>query len=357
MQAFVLMPFAPDFDDVFAHVIRSTLEEEGFSVGRADESRGSRNIMHDVVQGISSADLVVADLTGANPNVYYELGIAHALGRPTILLTQDLEEVPFDLRAYRVITYSTHFARVKEVTEALRKTARGARDGSIHFGSPVSDFAATSPSTADIAVPSAALVELKAASTMATTNNGEVGLLDCVVDIQDGMTAINAVVVQMGQKFEALNPSILLAGTRLEGPAKHEPTQARLAVRELAFAMDEYSRWLKQANLEYRQGLGRLTEGLDNLFAIDLTGFDIPREQLAQLYNVLDLLGGTVQGAVQMIEGLLSVVEGLPRIEKEFNRARRVFLDETAVTRESLHRTVAVLLRAKDGAQRLQNAA
>ena len=80
MKAFVLMPFAPDFDDVFTSIIRAPLEAEGFTVERVDESRGTRNIMHDVLQGIALADLVIADLTGANPNVFYELGIAHALG-------------------------------------------------------------------------------------------------------------------------------------------------------------------------------------------------------------------------------------------------------------------------------------
>lgn len=349
------MPFAPDFDDVFAHIIRSPLEEEGFTVQRADESRGTRNIMHDVVEGIASADLVVVDLTGANPNVYYELGIAHALGRRAILLTQDLEEVPFDLRAYRVITYSTHFARVREATEILRKTAQGARDGTLHFGSPVSDFTATRPAITE-ARPEVSTTPLISSPNTATDAHDDVGLLDCIVDVQDGMQAIGSVVTQMGQRFEALAPNIEMAKTKLEGPAKHEPTQARLAVQDLASAMDEYTRWTKPANVEYRQGLARLTAGLDNLFAIDLTGFDIPKSELSQLYEVLDVLNGSVQGALQMIDGLINVVEGLPRIEKEFNRAKRLFLDETAITGENLRRTVAVLLRAKDGAQRLQNA-
>lgn len=356
MKAFVLMPFAPDFDDVFAHIIRTPLEEEGFSVQRADESRGTRNIMHDVVDGIASADLVVADLTGANPNVYYELGIAHALGRRTILLAQDLEEVPFDLRAYRVITYSTHFARVKEATEILRKTAQGARNGSLRFGSPVSDFTATRPPISEFPHQLPKVVSTAPVTPMSGAHE-DVGLLDCIIDVQEGMKAINSVVTQMGQKFEALTPNIEVARIKLEGSAKHEPTQARLAVRELASAMDDYTRWTKPANIEYRQGLARLAAGLDNLFAIDLAGFDIPKTELSQLYEVLDLLSGAVQGALQMVDGLVGVVEELPRIEKEFNRAKRVFLDETAITGENLRRTVAVLLRAKDGAQRLQNAA
>lgn len=354
MKAFVLMPFAPDFDDVFSFIIRAPLEAEGFTVERADEPRGTRNIMHDVVQGIAAADLIVADLTGANPNVYYELGIAHALGRRTILLSQDLDDVPFDLRAYRVVTYSTHFARVAEATETLRKTAQGAKDGSLHFGSPVSDFAATRPQAPSIS-PAAPIEDLKP-EVSTSHESEEIGFLDCVVDVQEGMSAINKVVVQMGERFESLNPHILLAKDKLEGAAKHEPAQARVAVRELANAMDEYTRWLKPANAEYRQGLARLAAGLDNLFAIDLSGLDISKADLVQLREVLTMLGGTVQAAASMSNGLIDVVGSLPRIEKEFNRAKRVFLDETGTTRDSLQQTVAVLLRAQDGAQRLQNA-
>ncbi|WP_271009039.1 nucleoside 2-deoxyribosyltransferase [Paucibacter sp. B51] len=354
MKAFVLMPFAPDFDDIFSFVIRAPLESEGFTVERADEPNSARNIMHDVVQGILAADLVVADLTGANPNVFYELGIAHALGRSTVLLSQDLDDVPFDLRAYRVVTYSTHFARVAEATETLRKIAQGAKNGSIHFGSPVSDFASTRPQGVVISSPNPA-TEPSEIEAVKPSESGEVGLLDCIIDVQEGMGAINAVVTQMGQRFEGLNPHIDTARIELEGFAKQQPVHVRAGVRKLAFALDEYTRWLKPANAEYRLGLTRLAAGLDNLFAIDLAGFDIQSTDLAHLHDVFDSLGSSVQAAINMSDVLISVIESLPRVEKEFNRAKRVFIDEMLVTKDSLQQTFSVLRRAQDGAKRLQD--
>lgn len=355
MNIFVLMPFAPDFDDVFRQIIQTPLEAAGFTVRRADESRGTRNIMHEVIEGIATADLVVADLTSTNPNVYYELGIAHALGKRTILLTQELDDVPFDLRAYRIITYSTHFARVAEAIYALRTAAEGAKSGGFHFGSPVSDFAATKQQGTVVPV-----ALLPSPSSHTHIEGGEevadVGLLDCVIDVHEGMDAINAVATQMGKRFEALVPYIEATRIKLQGSAKYEPTQARLAVRQLASAMDEYTRWLKPANVEYRQGLARLASGLDNLFAIDLSDFDIPRAEIAHLHEVLGSLDDAVCAAMQMCQDLMETVGSIPRIEKEFNRAKRLFLDETAITGESLQRTSSVLVRAKDGAQRLQDA-
>ena len=88
-------------------------------MARADTSLDQQNVMRDVVHGIANADLVVADVTGLNGNVMYELGIAHGLGRPTVILSQAMSEVPFDLRAYRVQEYSTHFRDADQLRRAL----------------------------------------------------------------------------------------------------------------------------------------------------------------------------------------------------------------------------------------------
>ena len=95
--AFVLMPFAPEFDDIYRLFLHPTLTECGFDVKRADDITSQQNILRDVINGIVDRDLIIADLTGANPNVFYELGVAHALGKPVILITQNIDKLPFDL--------------------------------------------------------------------------------------------------------------------------------------------------------------------------------------------------------------------------------------------------------------------
>jgi hypothetical protein len=136
----VLISFEPDFESVYTNLIKAPLEEAGFVVHRADSELNQQNILRDIVRGIAGADLIVADLTALNPNVFYELGIAHALGIPTILLTQNLDELPFDLRAYRANQYSTHFTEAPEIASTVREVGRGRIDGSISFSSPVTDF-------------------------------------------------------------------------------------------------------------------------------------------------------------------------------------------------------------------------
>ena len=94
--AFVIMPFEDQFTTVFSHFIKPILEELGFNVERADDIENQRNILRDIVENIHNSALIIADLTTANANVFYELGLAHALRKPVILMTQSIEEVPFD---------------------------------------------------------------------------------------------------------------------------------------------------------------------------------------------------------------------------------------------------------------------
>lgn len=134
--AFILMPFA----DVYEHLISSTLNEAGYIVKRADDIKSQNNIIGDIIGSIIDSDIVVADLTGSNPNVYYELGIAHALDKKVILITQEIDDLPFDLKPYRVITYSSHFFKMEQAKKELRELAIEAFNGSLPFSNPVKDF-------------------------------------------------------------------------------------------------------------------------------------------------------------------------------------------------------------------------
>jgi nucleoside 2-deoxyribosyltransferase len=139
-RAFVLISFEEQFEPVWLDLIKAPLERAGYEVERADSRLDQRSILQNIFRGIEAADLIVADLTGSNPNVFYELGVAHALGIPTILLTQNLEELPFDLRAYTANEYSTHFSEASTIRETLHDIGRAAMDGAVTFSSPATDF-------------------------------------------------------------------------------------------------------------------------------------------------------------------------------------------------------------------------
>ncbi len=125
--AFVLMPFASEFDEIYRHGIKEAWEEMGFRCLRSDEDIHTHDIMcRAICQNIQRARFIVADMTGRNPNVFYELGLAHAFGKPVILITQRAEDVPFDLKAILYIDYGGDIKklnqRLKEMVEGLLVT-------------------------------------------------------------------------------------------------------------------------------------------------------------------------------------------------------------------------------------------
>jgi hypothetical protein len=83
-------------------LIKAGLEEASYDVKRADSLHDFHNILGSIVRRITTAKLVIAELTTLNPNVFYELGLCHGLGIPTVLLAQSIDEVPFDLQGYTV---------------------------------------------------------------------------------------------------------------------------------------------------------------------------------------------------------------------------------------------------------------
>ena len=139
--AFVLMPFDTDFDAVYDEIIKPALNKAGFEVDKADDIQHHGNILRQIIENIYRSTLIVADLTSANANVFYELGIAHKLGKPVIPITQRIDDVPFDLRSYRLLEYSSQLSGAEKARGSLYQSAKGLVDGTVAFGSPVSDFA------------------------------------------------------------------------------------------------------------------------------------------------------------------------------------------------------------------------
>lgn len=119
----VMMPFATEFDPLY-NVIKAVCEEVGCPALRVDEIYGPSKIIDDVFSAIVQSRLVICDLTGKNPNVLYETGLAHARGRDVILLTQSKEDVPFDLQQIRYIRYLRNNEGLESLRVELEKSLR-----------------------------------------------------------------------------------------------------------------------------------------------------------------------------------------------------------------------------------------
>ena len=103
---FVMMPFSDPLGGYYASLYEPAIKKAGITAVRADtDIFATGKIIDQIWSGISHARVLVAELTGRNPNVLYELGLAHALRKPVVLVSSNEQDVPFDVRHVRVIYY------------------------------------------------------------------------------------------------------------------------------------------------------------------------------------------------------------------------------------------------------------
>lgn len=116
---FVMMPFGDWFDRYYVEIYVPAIKDAGFEPVRADELFTTGSVVEQIWEQIDKAKLLLADLSGKNPNVFYELGLAHAARKPVIFTAGAIDDVPFDLRHLRVITYEV---REPEWASRLRRS-------------------------------------------------------------------------------------------------------------------------------------------------------------------------------------------------------------------------------------------
>jgi len=118
---FVVMQFTEEFNALYNEVIRPTCEEFGYKVIRADDFCTAGLIIDDITRSIRECTVVIADVTPNNPNVFYEVGFAHGIGKPTILLSdRKREKLPFDISGFRTLFYDNTIGGKTVVEERLR---------------------------------------------------------------------------------------------------------------------------------------------------------------------------------------------------------------------------------------------
>jgi hypothetical protein len=135
------MPFKDDLFEVYKYAIKPACEEAGWQCVRVDELKGSFSIHKKIIEYIFKSKAVIADLTANNPNVFYEMGVAHSIDNKTILIKQDdKSSIPFDLTSYNCIFYKQNIDGLKElkakIVESLNHIDLWKNDST----NPVQDF-------------------------------------------------------------------------------------------------------------------------------------------------------------------------------------------------------------------------
>jgi hypothetical protein len=316
-RVFVIMPFADAFEPIYRRLIAPAFD--GYEVLRADSRLDQQNILRNIVEGIAGADLVVADVTATNANVMYELGAAHALGKPTIMITQDIGSLPFDIRSYQAHGYSTHFAEADELVARLRELASKFADGLLKFGNPFSDFA-----------PSAVPAERATVGTRSFEHHVRYGYLDHNAD----MERYGQQLLEQFERLQTLGAQLTAELRRRAVPFKQAQesgpaTLAQQLTNELAGEIRRYAHEVSTDVIpRFHEGWERVGFAMswlaskkpENASLDQIEGFCRQNEGLR---DALSALAGTIKetreqvGAARGLTGELD--EAVEEIEQAFN--------------------------------------
>ncbi|MYA50339.1 MAG: hypothetical protein F4045_05620 [Chloroflexi bacterium] len=342
LTAFVIMPFDEEFDLIYSGFIKPALEAASFSVERADDIESQQNILRDILEKIVRSDLIVADLTTANPNVFYELGLTHALRKPVILMTQSITDVPFDLKSYRLLEYSTHFGHIAEAKEMLTRYATGIADGSVSYGSPVTDFyQSTTPLNDNADSPEAD-----------TSDEDDRGLLDHQIALLDGYQRIGVLAEGITSDLQGLTRSLKTATRDFTNiganPNESSPMAARKVARRLAERMSVFVSRLKQVNAQYSDIVQETENSLEFVIYFHVEQSDSSNstpEGLDTLLTSLRSFESVLAGARDSQLEFATKLATLPQLERRLNRETAKASEEALTMAANLEKSIASISR------------
>lgn len=134
---FVIMPISDHpnypkghFTNIYEQIFKPAIEEAGFIPKRVDEDKISSDIMTKILEGVTTSEMAICDLSSRNPNVMYELGLRHAYGKPVVLICDNKTERIFDVAGINTVTYKSErlyedvIAAREDIKEAIISTER-----------------------------------------------------------------------------------------------------------------------------------------------------------------------------------------------------------------------------------------
>ena len=291
-KVFMIMPFEDKFFEVYEMLKRKF--EEDFIFSHAGDEDNQQNILKDIIQAIYEADIVIADLTGLNANVFYELGVAHTLNKKVIIITQDISSLPFDLKSYRAKEYSTHFVKFEELVETLQKYLLGAISGKIIYSNPVIDFLSTKNEKK--------LIDSIQTNNQTTTlqKDFEKGFLDFIAEIEENMNHMTDYINQMANDIQAMNSGIEQSTERIRSANRSgSASLVRKEAKKVANYMGTFDSNLREYNKNYTD--------LWNQIEKDILGLLESKYTLQNTNDLIEFLESLKNTRNMIVESSLSV--------------------------------------------------
>ncbi len=339
-NVFMIMPFEDEFFKVYDILKRKF--EDVYVITHAGKTDNIQNILVDILSMMREADVVIADLTSNNPNVLYELGVAHALNKKVIIITRDdINELPFDLKSYRAKDYTTHFAKFDELFEFISDSIEGAINGNVKFGNPVSDFLELNPYTNMYPM----TVNKKAESQIQ-----ERGFLDYLEEINQNSEELTGVITSISTDMRTMSAGIADSSQKIErlkstGPVN--PAILRSQTRIAASYIEEFSKKLRVSNIKIAEKWSDIefssSDLIDNKYASTEKNLPSLKGYLLSLHQLNEAIASSNVGVTSMKESAESIIG----IEGYLNQAAKFLvadLSEYLSVTEAMQSSISKLL-------------
>lgn len=322
-KVFVIMPFQDQFFEVY-----ETLKiqfQEGFDFSNANDEGNPQNILKDVIQPIYEADIIIADLTGLNPNVMYELGLAHSFNKKTVVITQDdLNDLPFDLKQYRAKDYSIHFKKFAELVEYLKRTLEGAIDNSVSFSNPVKDF---------LTIEQIETIDwFKDKKNIHLELDDDKGFLDFLADIESDSERLAESVIGIGKDIQEMNDGVNKSTAEINRVKKTGGSGTasfkRKEARKISQLIDIFSEKLRKHNAENSELWDKLESNSLGLLENPYATNDANKEGLKSYIKSLITLKTSTAIARASVIGLKEAMNSVMGLERNLNQAIRFVIQD-----------------------------
>lgn len=316
MNIFVIMPFEDEFFEVY-EMLKIKFSER-YILNNAGEEGNQQNILRDIIQPIYEADIILADLTGLNPNVLYELGVAHTFNKKTIIITQDsLSELPFDLKQYRAKEYSTHFIKFDELVKYLEVNFEGAKEGTTVFSNPIKDFLSTQRIKDVGWFTENEVVEI----------DGEKGFLDFLAEIENDTNSLTNEIEVMTSDLTKMTDGISNSTQKIEDNASGGSGTAsfvRKEAKRVGRYVESFGVKLKNHNISFASLWDKIESNINGLLENEIASSEDNRESLIDYLRALKNLQLEMNNSNIYVDGFRVAMGSSKGLERSMTQAIRI---------------------------------
>ena len=322
-KVFVIMPFQNEFFEVF-EMLKMKFGDR-FEFDNAAEEGNQQNILKDIIQPIYEADVIIADLTGLNANVMYELGIAHTFNKKTIIITRDdLSKLPFDLKQYRAKDYDTHFKKFAELLEYLEINLVGATDNTVSFSNPVKDFLVMSR------IDDVQWFSDKV--SIALEDDSDKGFIDFLADIESNTLALAETIQRISDDMEEMNVGVSKTTAEINRVNKNGGAGTTTFVlkesKKAAKFIDTFSTKLRERSKSISILWDEIEKNTLGLLENKFASADKNKKQLINYLKSLKNMQSSISESNMSMDKLKGSVEGIIGIERFMNQAARFLVTD-----------------------------